>query len=143
MAKNNREVEGIDEQALLNSIAGDSFMMQRSVPSMQTVPVDNIVISKPDTESIDDELIESTNNFKKVNGKQRKLALGEFRKQFMQTPKIENRKPVFISETIRDDLDKIVRLFGERSMSVSGLVENLARNFLETYKEDIEQWRKM
>ncbi|GHU67040.1 hypothetical protein FACS189413_01100 [Bacteroidia bacterium] len=60
-----------------------------------------------------------------------------------QTPKIENRKPVFISETIRDDLDRIVRLFGERGMSVSGLVENLARNFLETYKEDVEQWRKM
>ncbi|GHU65457.1 hypothetical protein FACS1894123_11380 [Bacteroidia bacterium] len=61
----------------------------------------------------------------------------------MQTPKIENRKPVFISETIRDDLDRIVRLFGERGMSVSGLMENLARNFLETYRDDVEQWRKM
>jgi hypothetical protein len=106
MAKNNREVEGIDEQALLNSIAGDSFKMQRFVPSAHTVSVANTVISKSDAESINDELIEPTNNSTKVSGKQRKLALAEFRQQFMQTPKIENRKPVFISEIIRDNLDR-------------------------------------
>jgi hypothetical protein len=76
---------------------------------------------------------EATGNSKRVSGKQRKLALEEFRQQFMQAPKIDDRKPVFISLVIRDSLDRIVRLFGERGMSVSGLIENLARNFLETY----------
>jgi hypothetical protein len=61
----------------------------------------------------------------------------------MHVPKIDDRKPVFISLSVRDSLDRIVRLFGERGLSVSGLMENLARNFLETYKEDIEQWRKI
>jgi hypothetical protein len=61
----------------------------------------------------------------------------------MQTPRIENRKPVFISEAIRNDLDRITRLFGERGLSVSGLIENLSLHFLETYKNDVEQWRKM
>jgi hypothetical protein len=88
-------------------------------------------------------LTEATGNSKRASGKQRKLALEEFRQQFMQTPKIENRKPVFVSETIRDDLDRIVRLFGERGLSVSGLIENLSQNFLEIYRDDVEQWRKL
>jgi hypothetical protein len=75
--------------------------------------------------------------------RQRKLALDEFRKQFMQAPKIDARKPVFVNENTRDDLERIVRLFGYRKLSVSGLIENLARHFIETYKEEVEQWRKM
>jgi hypothetical protein len=66
--------------------------------------------------------------------------LEKFRQQFLRTPRIENRKPVFISEVIRNDLDRIARLFGERELSVSGLVENLSLHFLETYKDDVEQW---
>jgi hypothetical protein len=143
MARSSREVFDIDEQALLNSIAEEGCKRRPPVQSMQTVPVENTVISKSDAERNSDELIEPTGNFKKVSGKQGKLALEEFRQQFMQTPKIENRKPVFISEAIRDDLDRITRLFGERGLSVSGLVENLSLHFLETYKDDVEQWRKM
>mgnify|MGYP001539276092 CR=1 FL=1 len=30
-----------------------------------------------------------------------------------------------------------------REMSVSGLLENLARRHLETYRQDIERWRKL
>jgi hypothetical protein len=140
MVKSNREVADIDEQALLNSIADDSYKRQLSVQSMQTVPVDNTIVSKPDAGRMNDEM---TTNSKRTSGKQLKFALEEFRKQFMNAPKIENRKPVFVSETVRDDLDRIVRLFGERGLSVSGLVENLARNFLETYRDDVEQWRKL
>ncbi|GHU15006.1 hypothetical protein FACS189441_5990 [Betaproteobacteria bacterium] len=69
--------------------------------------------------------------------------MDEFRRQLMQTPKIENRKPVFISLAVRDSLERIVRLFGEHGMSVSGLIENLSQNFLETYRDDVEQWRKL
>ena len=51
--------------------------------------------------------------------------------------------PVFLSRSTRDALDRIVRMFGERKMSVSGLVENIARQHLATYGEDIEAWRKL
>ena len=143
MATNSRIVNDIDEQALLNKIADGSYDRIFSARSTQTVPVENTAIIKSDGESESNELNEPTINAKKVSGKQRKLALEEFRQQFMQSPKIENRKPVFISDAIRNDLDRVVRLFGERGLSVSGLVENLARNFLETYKDEIEQWRKI
>jgi hypothetical protein len=143
MAHNSREVFDIDEQALLNSIADDTYKRQQSAQNIQTIPADNTVLGKPDAESMNEGLTESTSNSKRASGKQRKLALEEFRQQFMQTPKIENRKPVFVSETIRNDLDRIVRLFGDRGLSVSGLIENLSRNFLEIYSDDVEQWRKL
>jgi hypothetical protein len=50
----------------------------------------------------------------------------------MQTPRIEDRKPVFVSRHTRARLDRIVRLLGERGMSVSGLIENIALHHLDT-----------
>jgi hypothetical protein len=129
--KTTRAVEDIDEQALIHSIYerdnGHSF---RDRNTIQTTLIEANV-----------QTVQSEN--KRMGIKQRKISLEDFRKQFMHAPKIDDRKPVFISLSVRDSLDRIVRLFGERGLSVSGLMENLARNFLETYKDDIEQWRKM
>ena len=78
---------------------------------------------------------------KRVSSKQRRLSLEEYRTAYLQVPKIINRKPVFVSETVRDELDRVVRYFGGRGMSASGMVENLVRQHLETYREDIEHFR--
>jgi len=138
-----RSVDDIDEKALLNSIAekhsGYNFLPNLTTQkeqhttneeTVQTTSIDTVVTSEQSAQS----------ETKRTGSKQRKASLEEFRQQFMQMSKIDNRKPVFISETIRNDLDRIVRLFGERGLSVSGLVENLTRHFLETYKDDVEQW---
>ncbi|MGM9796137.1 MAG: DUF3408 domain-containing protein [Parabacteroides sp.] len=80
---------------------------------------------------------------RRVSSKQRRLSLDEYRTTYLQVPKIADRKPVFVSGEMRDNLDRIVRYFGGRGMSASGLVKNLVRLHLETYREDIEQWRKL
>ena len=80
---------------------------------------------------------------KRVSSKQRRLSLEEYRAIYLQVPKIVNRKPVFVSETVRDELDRVVRFFGGKGMSASGLIENLVRLHLDTYRNDIEQWRKL
>lgn len=80
---------------------------------------------------------------KRVSSKQRKLSLEEYRTTYLQVPKIVNRKPVFVSETVRDELDRVVRFLGGKGMSASGLIENLVRLHLDTYRNDIEQWRKL
>ena len=80
---------------------------------------------------------------KRASSKQRRLSLDEYRTAYLQVPKITDRKPVFVSGEVRDRLDGIVRCLGGRGMSASGLVENLTRLHLETYREDIEQWRKL
>ena len=80
---------------------------------------------------------------KRVSSKQRKLSLEEYRTTYLQVPKIVNRKPVFVSETVRDELDRVVRYLGGKGMSASGLIENLVRLHLDAYRNDIEQWRKL
>lgn len=80
---------------------------------------------------------------KRIGIKQRKESLEEYRQTFLRVPKLEDRKPVFLSRAVRDSLDEIVRKLGERRMSVSGFVENLARHHLETYQMEVEVWKKL
>ena len=80
---------------------------------------------------------------RRISSKQRRLSLDEYRATYLQVPGIADRKPVFVSREVRDRLDRIVRCLGGRGMSVSGLVENLARQHLAAYGNDIDQWRKL
>ena len=86
---------------------------------------------------------EQSESPKRTSPKQRKASMDEYRQTYLATPKIVDRQTVFISRDMRDDVDKIVRILGERKMSVSGFVENVIRHHLELYAEDVEQWRKM
>ena len=107
-----------------------------SEPNMQTVmtqPTDTTVTAEQPAQSVSD----------RIGVKQQKASLEKYRQRFLRVPKIENRKPVFVSCEVRDRLDEIVRRLGGRRMSISGLIENLARHHLETYGDDIERWRKL
>lgn len=86
---------------------------------------------------------ESTDPTRRTSSKQRKASLDEYREEFLRTPKITDRQPVFISRATRDHIDDIVRRLGERRMSVSGFLENLANHHLETYREEVEQWKRL
>ena len=80
---------------------------------------------------------------KRTTSMQRKESLEEYRQTFLTIPKLEDRKPVFISREVRDELDEIARKLGGRRMSVSGFIENLARHHLEIYRDDVEMWKKL
>ena len=72
-----------------------------------------------------------------------KYSLEEYRKNFMGDYRIIDRKPIFISRELRDKLDWVARQISEDRMSLSGFMENIARHHLETYKDDIEEWRRL
>ena len=95
------------------------------------------------TEPMPEQTDEVPQVVRRISGKQRRASLEEYKETFLPVPSIEDRKPVFLSRSTRDALDRIVRMFGERKMSVSGLVENIAQQHLATYGEDIEAWRKL
>ena len=80
---------------------------------------------------------------KRNTTKQRKGSLEEYRQTFLTIPKLEDRKPVFISREVRYKIDEIVHRLGGRGRSVSGFIENLSRHHLDIYKEDVEQWKKL
>ena len=101
------------------------------------------IMQEQATEPMPEQTDEVPQVVRRISGKQRRASLEEYKETFLPVPSIEDRKPVFLSRSTRDALDRIVRMFGERKMSVSGLVENIARQHLATYGEDIEAWRKL
>ena len=109
------------------------------VQASEAVQQEIAMVNEPMPEQMD----ETPQVVRRISGKQRRASLEEYKETFLPVPFIEDRKPVFLSRSTRDALDRIVRMFGERRMSVSGLVENIARQHLATYGEDIEAWRKL
>ena len=125
-------------------------------PSMETPKVEpqsadtqeqqekaNEVAQEQAGEVVPEQVDETPQVVRRISCKQRRASLDEYKEEFLRVPSIEDRKPVFLSRSTRDALDRIVRMFGERKMSVSGLVENIARQHLAIYGEDIEAWRKL
>lgn len=117
-------------------------------PSMGTLnlessPADTQEQQEKAAETVSEQADETSQVVRRISCKQRRASLEEYKDSFLSVPFIEDRKPVFLSRSTRDALDRIVRMFGERRMSVSGLVENIARQHLSTYGEDIEAWRKL
>ena len=112
-----------------------NFSPETSIPD--PVIADVIEEAQPST------TVESPTIQRRVSGKQRRLSLEEYRNVYLKIPVIIDRKPVFVSCEVRDRLEDYVRKLGGRKMSVSGLLENIARQHLDTYDADFEQWRKL
>ena len=117
-------------------------------PKPDTQPADTQeqasgVMQEKTVETVQEQADETPQVVRRISGKQRRASLEEYKETFLTVLSIEDRKPVFLSRSTRDALDRIVRMFGERRMSVSGLVENIARQHLDIYGEDIEAWRKL
>ena len=125
----------------------DDFYRNIGLNPEQLAQPGKTVTQKAETATVDEPSGETPQEVavpqKRVSSKQRKLSLDEYRTTYLRVPKITDRKPVFVSGEVRDSLDRIVRYFGSRGMSASGMVENLVRLHLETYRDDIEQWRKL
>lgn len=80
---------------------------------------------------------------KRSSPKQRKASMEEYQQAYLTTPKIVDRQTIFISRTLRDEVDIVVRRLGDRKLSVSGFVENLVRAHLSDYASELEQWKRM
>ena len=113
-----------------NRIA-DSVIDEEAVAEPQSIMEFSTAIEEPPTIQ------------RRVSSKQRKLSLEEYRSTYLKVPVIKDRKPVFLSCEVRDRFDDYVHKLGGRKMSVSGLLENIARQHLDTYDADFEQWRKL
>lgn len=80
---------------------------------------------------------------KRNSPKQRRASMEEYQQTYLTTPKIVDRQTIFISRTLRDEVDIVVRRLGERKLSVSGFVENLVRAHLADYANELDQWKRM
>ncbi|WP_455998199.1 DUF3408 domain-containing protein [Phocaeicola barnesiae] len=145
--KKNLSSQSMD--AALQDFLGNKPSMETLKPDTQ--PADtkkqpekaSEVVLEQAGEAVPEQVDETPQVVRRISGKQRRASLEEYKESFLTVPSIEDRKPVFLSRSTRDALDRIVRMLGERRMSVSGLVENIARQHLAAYGEDIEAWRKL
>jgi len=139
--------QSLDEKKCQEMI--DDEIFNEIIPKRNTTKEQENCIETDDTIQteeraiITDSLQTTEVSTKRISGKQRKESLEEYRQTFLHIPKLEDRKPVFISREVRDRLDEIARKLGGRRMSVSGFIENLARHHLELYREEVESWKKM
>ena len=135
LAASDAEVKKSVELALQNftpkNRIADSVIEGEAVAEPQSVMNVSIITEEPPTIQ------------RRVSCKQRKLSLEEYRNAYLKVPVIIDRKPVFVSCEVRDRLEDYVRKLGGRKMSVSGLLKNIARQHLDTYDADFEQWRKL
>lgn len=127
-------IGGVNDYSKHTPIEGGNRQTEGDVPVLPPSPHESPLQNESNIQG---------ESIRRTTSKQRKASLDEYREQFLRTPKISDRQPVFVSRAIRDSIDDVVRRLGERKMSVSGFLENLARHHLELYREDIEQWRKL
>lgn len=145
--KKNLSSQSID--AALQDFLGNKPSMETPKPEPQPADTQeqpekaSEIVLEQVGETAQEQTDETPQVVRRISSKQRRASLEEYKETFLPVPVIEDRKPVFLSRSTRDALDRIVRMFGERRMSVSGLVENIARQHLDTYGEDIEAWRKL
>ena len=112
----------------------------QSLASEQTEPIERTGQSVP-TPPISP--ITQSDSTKRSSPKQRKASMDEYRQTYLTTPKIVDRQTIFISRTLRDEVDVLVRRLGDRKLSVSGFVENLVKAHLNDYANELEQWKRM
>lgn len=146
--KEKNELESFDVNDYVNGLSGFSRGSKQHVKNdelatKQTVQSDNTETIKPTSPNVPTAPTELTEPARRTSSKQSKASLDEYREQFLKVPKITDRQPVFVSRSTRDRIDDIVRRLGERRMSVSGFLENLANYHLETYMEEVEQWKRL
>lgn len=131
------DVEAESQKAVEREVAGNSIATDETIQPNETKDSLQTQATEAEQPSI------PTVAPKRSTTKQRKESFEEYRQTFLTVPKLEDRKPVFISCEVRDRIDEIVHRLGGRGRSVSGFIENLARHHLEIYQEDVEQWKKL
>ena len=80
---------------------------------------------------------------RRISAKMRKETLDAYKQAFLIPTKLSERKAVYLSRETQERADFIVRRLGDRGSNLSSFVENIVRNHLEEYGEDVEKWRKL
>ena len=80
---------------------------------------------------------------RRISAKMRKETLEAYKQAFLVPAKLSERKAVYLSKETQERANLIVRRLGDRGSNLSSFVENIVRNHLEEYGEDVEKWRKL
>ena len=80
---------------------------------------------------------------RRISAKMKKKTLEAYKQAYLVSTKLNNRKAVYLSRETQERADFIMRRLGDRGSNLSSFVENIVRQHLEEYGEDIEKWRRL
>ena len=80
---------------------------------------------------------------RRISAKMRRGTLEAYKQAFLVPTKLNDRKAVYLSRETQERADFIVRRLGDRGSNLSSFVENIVRQHLDEYGEDIEKWRRL
>ena len=152
------EKKTISKEEMENTIRKSFSMNQAESSSEQTVAefrargMNNIQEQKqqetghtiePTTPSEPAQHTENTTVQRRISAKMRKETLEAYKRAFLVPTKLSERRAVYRSRETQERADFIVRRLGDRGSNLSSFVENIVRQHLEEYGEDIEKWRRL
>ena len=152
------EKKTISKEEMENTIRKSFSMSQAESSSEQTVAefrargMNNIQEQKqqetghtiePTTPSEPAQHTENTTVQRRISAKMRKETLEAYKRAFLVPTKLSERRAVYLSRETQERADFIVRRLGDRGSNLSSFVENIVRQHLEEYGEDIEKWRRL
>lgn len=90
-------------------------------------------------ERIDPEKTESVKTKGVIAGSKRKRSptIGEYENDFLCRNEIRQRRSVYVSESVHQKVQQIVKQIAGNDVSVGGYIDNVLKHHLEKYKEDI------
>lgn len=79
----------------------------------------------------------------RIGKQQRKSDFAEFKATFLAPAKLVNRHALNIEGDLWDQLERVSRILGDRSTTVSSYANAILAEHLKQYADDIEIWRKL
>ena len=129
MAKSKREVDDIDEAALLESV------YEQSNPSA----VSSKEPEKP-VEPVSEQPEKNKETKEPVRRKRNNNA--DYSSLFLQRNELKTRSCVYISQRIHTTISEIVRVIADKDVTVGGYIDNVLLQHLEAHKDEINDLYK-
>ena len=128
---------GVEDETESESTSQESTAVPERERPTNKQDTENTMHSEPTRNT------ESATVQRRISAKMRKKTLEAYKQAYLVPTKLNNRKAVYLSRETQERADFIVRRLGDRGSNLSSFVENIVRQHLEEYGEDIEKWRRL
>ena len=128
---------GVEDETENESTSQEATAVPERERSTSKQDTENTMHSEPARNA------ENVTILKRISAKMRKKTLEAYKQAYLVPTKLNNRKAVYLSRETQERADFIVRRLGDRGSNLSSFVENIVRQHLEDYGEDIEKWRRL
>lgn len=133
MAKNKRDVEGIDEAALLQSIyEQDNDHSVTVQPKVKDQPA-----TEQPAEPVPEQPVQEQPEKPKEAKRRRNQA--DYSSIFLQRNELKERSCVYISKRIHSTISEIVRVIANRDVTVGGYIDSVLLQHLEAHRDEINE----